>query len=347
MTYRMIRRGSFLQRIGAAVFATAIGFSGVQAVSAAPIPTVAQHVQQISIQGQIVVDRVTAYGGPGTGFWRIATLRRGTSITVMGASGAFYKTMQNNRDAWVAKEAVTILSGESVPEIAVPPIGTVTVGNAALRNAPGIDATRKAVISNGEQFFIVGRQPDGLWLEVETRFGRGWIAASSTDAAGAPAAVTALPRVIVNAAFLNVRTGPGSEYTILGTLSGGDEVPIIGKTPDGVWLLVQTGVGAGWVRLRFVTTRDYFGNVPTVTDYSGARLDTTGRVLGIGAINLRTAPNAESPVVGVLYAGATVEVLGQSADRRWYYVKSDLGTGWVTKQYVSTTNAGRNAPVVN
>lgn len=72
------------------------------------------------------------------------------------------------------------------------------------------------------------------------------------------------PIVVVNASFLNVRTGPGVQYSILVTVVGGTELPILGVFHDRVWYQVNTDAGPGWVNVEFTLPRGDFSNVPLV-----------------------------------------------------------------------------------
>ena len=44
---------------------------------------------------------------------------------------------------------------------------------------------------------------------------------------------------------LNVRTGPGTNYGVVGALTAGTAVPIVGVSPDGGWWKIQCPAGAG------------------------------------------------------------------------------------------------------
>lgn len=70
------------------------------------------------------------------------------------------------------------------------------------------------------------------------------------------------PILVVNTSFLNVRTGPGAQYTILVTVVGGTELPVLGQFTDGVWYEVATDGGPGWVNVTFTLPRGDFTNVP-------------------------------------------------------------------------------------
>jgi len=72
------------------------------------------------------------------------------------------------------------------------------------------------------------------------------------------------PIMVVNTSFLNVRTGPSAQFTVLITVVGGTELPVLGIAPDRVWYQVSTIVGTGWVNSQFGVPRGDFSNVPTV-----------------------------------------------------------------------------------
>ena len=70
------------------------------------------------------------------------------------------------------------------------------------------------------------------------------------------------PILVVNTSFLNVRTGPGVQYTVLVTVVGGTELPVLGTFSDGVWYQVNTDGGPGWVNIEFTLPRGDFSNLP-------------------------------------------------------------------------------------
>jgi len=70
------------------------------------------------------------------------------------------------------------------------------------------------------------------------------------------------PLLVVNTSFLNVRTGPGVQYTVLVTVVGGTELPVLGRHADGVWYQVNTDGGPGWVNIEFTLPRGDFSNLP-------------------------------------------------------------------------------------
>lgn len=74
------------------------------------------------------------------------------------------------------------------------------------------------------------------------------------------------PIAIVNADQdqINVRSGPGTDYPIVGVLVAGQRVPALGKSPGGNWVFISypgvTG-GTAWVYAFNITVR---GELPIV-----------------------------------------------------------------------------------
>jgi uncharacterized protein YraI len=68
--------------------------------------------------------------------------------------------------------------------------------------------------------------------------------------------------------YVNIRTGPGTSYPILGIASPGVSAEVTGKSADGSWWQVKvptqySASGSGWVTASFVITQNT-GNVPVV-----------------------------------------------------------------------------------
>ena len=56
----------------------------------------------------------------------------------------------------------------------------------------------------------------------------------------------------VNSARLNVRTGPSTNYEILGQLNGGETIFPIGANVDFTWLVIAFRGQTGWVATYLV-----------------------------------------------------------------------------------------------
>ena len=69
----------------------------------------------------------------------------------------------------------------------------------------------------------------------------------------------------------------------------------------------------------------------------------------ISQLNVRSAPSAESNLLGTVQIFAKVQIVGKDPAGAWWlivYPESPTGTGWVTAQFVQVTNT-ENVPVFN
>jgi len=69
----------------------------------------------------------------------------------------------------------------------------------------------------------------------------------------------------------------------------------------------------------------------------------------ISQLNVRSAPSADSDLLGTIQIFAKVQIVGKDPTSTWWmivYPDSPTGTGWITAQFVQATNT-ENVPVFN
>jgi uncharacterized protein YgiM (DUF1202 family) len=200
----------------------------------------------------------------------------------------------------------------------------------------------------------------------------------------AQGATLSTPVVVVNTSFLNVRTGPGAQYTVLATVVGGSTFPVLGIGSDGVWYLVSTPVGIGWVNVEFTLPRGDLSVVPEVNVNSidavllsapeaptialasegqgggGSAFAAPSTVerfraaINVEFVNLRQAPAENAPAITILTPIADrltdFAIVGRSADERrveWVAINvPNFGVGWVEAPKVITRLSARYATVM-
>lgn len=236
-----------------------------------------------------------------------------------------------------------------------------TVG---MGDGPGTGSTRLPTLTAGQEGFLAGASRDGGFVQIELASGEiGWVPISAvqnrsgtpTDglnltpqvvAQAMPLAGEALevvapvrpslavPRVIVNTSYLNVRSGPGAQFTPVTTVAGGSEFAAIGRTPDGVWFLVQGPFGQGWVNQEFVIFRGVYDNVAIIPYTSAVGVLSTPTAVISGPTVLYVAPGVNFGVAGSVAGPVEVPIVARTADGTWIQVNTSLGFGWVLTSQV-------------
>ncbi|EPB8153691.1 SH3 domain-containing protein [Clostridium perfringens] len=134
--------------------------------------------------------------------------------------------------------------------------------------------------------------------------------------------------VKVNSA-LNMRSGPGSNYGVIGTLRNNDKVEII-KEVDG-WYEIRFNGKVGYASKSYITIVNEGSNNGTDS------VIKEGTVYGVSTnLNVRTGPGTSYQVIGYLLSGDKVKILEE--ENGWYKVQFNASTGtkngYVSKDYI-------------
>lgn len=151
------------------------------------------------------------------------------------------------------------------------------------------------------------------------------------------------PRVMVNTGFLNLRSGPGSQYSIVTSVPGGTELRVIGFAPDGVWYLVEGSFGQAWLNSEFTLFRGNGAGVPIIRDYVAAVLSTPTAVI-TNAVTMFASPNGVA--IGAVSGPTSATVVARTADFVWIQISTQLGFGWVRATNVTLQGDANLIPVI-
>jgi uncharacterized protein YgiM (DUF1202 family) len=170
---------------------------------------------------------------------------------------------------------------------------------------------------------------------------------ATVTGAGVPsaAALAAIPRVIINTAFLNIRSGPGAQYTAVATLAGGTELAVLGVAPDRVWYLVQGSFGQGWLNNEFVLFRGDGSRLSIIRNAVGQIASPQGSI-NRASVTLYAAPNLTLGSIGTLNGGSVYDVVARTADFQWVQVNTPLGFGWVQAEFITLGGDTGVIPVI-
>jgi N-acetylmuramoyl-L-alanine amidase len=240
-----------------------------------------------------------------------------------------------------------------------------------LRQGPGDAYGAYGTAQTGGTALVIGRSEDGAWYVVRINpqvvpAGFAWVQAiqvqatnvenapviaappAPTSAPPPPPSNTGVPMATATTA-VNIRTGPGTEYSVLGVAQTGASAEITGKSEDGGWwqVVVSTSLtpeGLAWVSADYT----YAVNTETVpvveTPPPPEPIETPpppegtpaeGWVITTDTLNVRSGPGNEYPSYGTIPAGTVLEVTGES--NGWLSVVMPAlpgGIGWISGNYV-------------
>lgn len=157
----------------------------------------------------------------------------------------------------------------------------------------------------------------------------------------------------VRVARLNIRSGPGTQYNILGVLTNGQTVPLAGyRDASGTWVMIARDSGNAWVSAlpAFLQTSVPVNNLPVWTGSVPGTPPPSGNTATVGSsvsyLNMRTGPGTSFDVIRALPAGTVVTLLGRNTNSSWLQVRAADGTtGWMSTPFMITTIPVVSLPV--
>jgi len=123
---------------------------------------------------------------------------------------------------------------------------------------------------------------------------------------------------------LNVRSGAGTSYSVVTTVSNGTKVTVLSESNG--WSKIQFGSTTGWVSSSYLTTSTSTTTPPPTTT-------KTATVNVSGSLNVRSGAGTSYSIVTTVSNGTTVTVLSES--NGWSKVQFGSTTGWVSSSYLS------------
>jgi len=194
------------------------------------------------------------------------------------------------------------------PTATVTPVAGTVTAQINVRSGPNVSYSSIGILNRGDKIQIIGKDPSGGWYAIlypSAAQGHGWVLAvyiQAGDTAGLP--VVALQeggsgRTGRAIQTLNVRSGPGKDYAVLGMIQPDTVLLLTGKNETATWLQVEYAAGAGgkgWVTAAYVQTNDT-ASLP-VLNASGISEAILGTPVTPGASGPTSVPITPTPTLG-------------------------------------------------
>ena len=201
-----------------------------------------------------------------------------------------------------------------------------------VRSGPGTDYIISRCLYKNTRVEVLGEA--GQWCQVKLGALTGWVHSSLLEA-DPPQMLT------VGVTAANLRSGPGTDYDIIGQASLGEQLTLLGK--EGDWYLIQTSDGNGaYIRQDMIAGQSEASAVPAPGNMDAKVSRIPRIVLNNRAVSLSTPPRVENQRLLVplremfAEAGATVG---------WNNASQTATVEWGSKRIVLPVNSFK--PTVN
>ncbi len=309
------------------------------------------------------------YSGPGTNYVLYGNAQGGQSAVVTGKSEdgqwwAINIPVAPNGIGWVSAGWVTTTNVSTVPVLPTPPVPPTTdlvppssgdpqataIANTYIRSGPAANYPAYGIVAAGATGRVIGKSEDGQWWVVRLNpqnvgEGYGWVsgqyvttkntasvqtiqnpttyttAAPVPPASGAPSATTT--------DYVNVRSGPSTNYPVLVVAPPATTGEITGKDASGAWYQVKvptqySDTGLGWVSASYVVPENA-SNVPIVAapPPPPTVAPTPPPTTGTGCTVVSQSP-ADGTTVTIDTPFTTTWVLKNTGSDKWSHGEVDL-----------------------
>lgn len=277
--------------------------------------------------------------GPGTNYTILARATAGTKAEIYQTKWVGASQWGRMSNGWICMDYVTLNSGSNTGS-SEKTSGTVTGSNVNVRSGAGTGYSIVGRKNSGETVTVYERKTSGglNW----GRIGDGqWIclayvrlessgtetpqpgSESNSSVSGDGTAAVQNTGTVNTITGLNVRSGPGTGYARIKTLSPGTAVSIYEyRTVDGVkWGRIQT---SQWVCMTYVSLS---AQASGEENWTG-----TGTVISSTNLNVRSGPGTNYTRVGQLTPGTKIEITEQTKVSGTSWGKT--AQGWVCMSYV-------------
>jgi uncharacterized protein YraI len=248
------------------------------------------------------------FGGPGTNYVVYGAFLGSATAVAVGVSAdsqwyAISVPVAPGETGWVSALYVLPQDTAGLPVLPSPPVPptvelvqpqagdpqATTLTQTYVRTGPGDTYPAYGIAQTSKTARVIGKSEDGQWLFVRVNpqvigAGYAWAAiaylqASNIETVPVVATPDQAPPVTVEAPpagaatataldYVNLRSGPGTNYLIIGTAAPGATGEVTGKSEDGLWWQVKVPTsyyyeGFAWVSTDWVYTANT-ENVPVV-----------------------------------------------------------------------------------
>ncbi|MFZ7825991.1 SH3 domain-containing protein [Priestia sp. 40] len=195
---------------------------------------------------KVTASKLNVRSGAGTTYGIIGSVVKGQMLSVVSKSGSWYKINYNGRTGYVSSDYVQA-SGTTTPP-AENTTYTVTASTLNVRSGAGTSYASIGSVTKGQKLSVVSKS--GSWYKINYNGRTGYVSSDYVQASGTTTPPTESTTYIVTASTLNVRSGAGTNYASIGSVTKGQKLSVVSKR--GSWYKINYNGRTGYVSSDYV-----------------------------------------------------------------------------------------------
>lgn len=265
----------------------------------------------------------------------LLTMPQGAKVIVQSTSNGWSKVTYNGTEGYACADYLSASSSVSSSF----GTGTVTGSDVRMRSGAGTDYSVIGTYGKGTQMTVTG--VSGNWYAVSYNGKTGYVCAdymkvTSSAASSSASTATATESVsgtgTITGSSVRMRSGAGTNYSILATFAKGTQVQVTGKT--GNWYAIKYDGKSGYVSADYLKLIEAAAATAPANNTSTSSTGKTGAVIGT-SVRMRSGPGTNYDTLGYYSNGVTMNVLG--SENGWYKVSYNGKTGYIIAKYLRVT----------
>ena len=273
--------------------------------------------------------------GPSTSNSIVGKLSKGTKVSVISESNGWSKILYNNKECYVSsryldsKSSSSDNSNNNSSNSTIKETKEVNTDSLNVRTGPSTSYSKLGTLSKGTKVGVISESNGWskiLYNNKEAYVSSQYLSKISSGSTDDNTSNTVKETKEVNTDSLNVRSGPSTSYSKLGTLSKGTKVGVISESN-------------GWSKILYNNKEAYVSSQYLSKISSGSTDDNTSNTVketkevNTDSLNVRSGPSTSYSKLGTLSKGTKVGVISER--NGWSKILYNDKEAYVSSQYLS------------
>ncbi|CEP84605.1 mannosyl-glycoprotein endo-beta-N-acetylglucosamidase [[Clostridium] sordellii] len=312
------------------------------------IPLTATNAFASNQEGIVTATSLNVRSGPSTDSSFLFSIKKNDKVTILKSENGWYKiSTANGHEGWASSEYISTntsdINQQSNKKV-------VNVDNLNMRN--GASTSYRVIMKLNKGTVIEIISESNGWTKIKHDGRIGFVASkylSPIENNNQPTKPEQQPKVpvqpqvsvgktkVVVATSLNVRSGPSTGNSVIGSLKNNEKVEIISESNG--WSKIKYNGKEGYVSSTYLKDVNEGGNSkPNETPKPSPNVETKTKVVAATSLNVRSGPSTGHGIIGSLKNNEKVEVISES--NGWSKIKYNGKEGYVSSTYLKYSNEG-------
>ena len=342
-----------------------VKYNGVIGYAATEYIAVSGNTSPTGKDGKTVCGNVNMRAGSSAAYDIIAVLPADAKVEIEAKENDFYKVTYQNKTGYISCKFIEVIfEEEQIAQIQTLNFkGYINVNNVNMRKSASSSSPILYQLQYGTEVTVTGSE-NGFY-KIKYKGVNGYISSdyisrsvqptakttvSVTNSPTHRPAVTSTPKTeqanftgYVNTDKVNMRSEASAASEIIYQLSKGTAVQVTGITDD--FYRIKYNNHTGFIKTDYISKKNVSSPSATASPASTVQISSakgTGYVSS-DTLNMRQGPGKQYEIILILHKNDSVKITGDTDE--YYRIQVNGKTGYVSKDYISTSNPSAKATV--